>query len=92
MKRTTKYVAFDVHQATTVASVRDDSGRVLARSVLETSTRLIELNGSGQRAHNGVWTSLPVTGHVDTPRAPGCALSTHKKVNIIRCSGLTTCT
>ncbi len=29
MKRTTKYVAFDVHQATTVASVRDDSGRVL---------------------------------------------------------------
>ena len=36
MKRTTKYVPFDVHQATTVASVRDDSGRVLARSVLET--------------------------------------------------------
>ena len=36
MKLTTKYVAFDVHQATTVASVRDDSGRVLARSVLET--------------------------------------------------------
>ena len=36
MKRTTKYVAFDVHQATTVASVRDDRGRVLARSVLET--------------------------------------------------------
>ena len=33
MKRTTKYVAFDVHQATTVTSVRDDSGRVLARSV-----------------------------------------------------------
>ncbi len=36
MKRTTKYVGFDVHQATTVASVRDDSGRVIARSVLET--------------------------------------------------------
>ncbi len=36
MKRTTKYMAFDVHHATTVASVRDDSGRVLARSVLET--------------------------------------------------------
>jgi len=35
MKRATKYVAFDVHQATTVAAVRDDSGRVLARSVLE---------------------------------------------------------
>ena len=36
MKPTTKYVAFDVHQATTVASVRNASGRVLARSVLET--------------------------------------------------------
>ncbi len=68
MKRTTKYVAFDVHQATTVASVRNDSGRVLARSVLETSTRLIVHNSCGQRAHNGVWTSLWVTGHVDTPR------------------------
>jgi len=36
MKRTTKYVAFDVHQATTVASVREESGRVIARSVLPT--------------------------------------------------------
>jgi len=36
MKRTTKYVALDVHQATTAASVRDDSGRVIARSILET--------------------------------------------------------
>ena len=36
MKRATKYVAFDVHQATTVALVLDDSERVLARSVLET--------------------------------------------------------
>ena len=32
MKRTTKYVAFDVHQATTVASVRNDSGRPRAYS------------------------------------------------------------
>ncbi len=36
MKRTTKYVAFDVHQATTVASVREESGRVIARSVVPT--------------------------------------------------------
>src|SRR5438093_12902497 len=36
MKRTTKDVAFDVHQATTVASVREESGRVIARSVLPT--------------------------------------------------------
>jgi hypothetical protein len=33
MKRTTKYVGLDVHQATIVASVRDDSGRILARSM-----------------------------------------------------------
>lgn len=32
MKRTTKYVALDVHQASTVASVREESGRVIARS------------------------------------------------------------
>ena len=36
MKRTTKYVALDVHQATTVVSVREESGRVIARSVLPT--------------------------------------------------------
>jgi hypothetical protein len=36
MKRTTKYVGFDVHQASTVASVREASGRVIARSVLPT--------------------------------------------------------
>lgn len=31
MKRTTKYVALDVHQATTVASVRWETGWVIAR-------------------------------------------------------------
>jgi transposase len=36
MKRTTKYVALDVHQATTVAAVREQSGRVIARSILPT--------------------------------------------------------
>jgi transposase len=36
MKRTSKYVALDVHQATTVASVRGASGRVIARSILPT--------------------------------------------------------
>lgn len=36
MRRTRKYVALDVHQATTVASVREGSGRVIARSVLPT--------------------------------------------------------
>jgi transposase len=41
MKRTTKYVALDVHQAMTVASVRVDSGRVIARSVLPTEESAI---------------------------------------------------
>lgn len=43
MKRSTKHVGVDVHQATTVSTVRDDSGRVLARSVLPTeATPLVE--------------------------------------------------
>ena len=32
MKRTTKYAALDVHQTTTLASVREEGGRVIARS------------------------------------------------------------
>jgi len=36
MKRTSKHVALDVHQATTVASVREESGRVIARTILPT--------------------------------------------------------
>jgi transposase len=43
MKRTTKYVGLDVHQATTVASVRQRSGRVIARAILPTeATALAE--------------------------------------------------
>ena len=36
MKRNTKYVGLDVHQAMTVATVRGQGGRVIARSVIET--------------------------------------------------------
>lgn len=36
MKRTIKYVGLDVHQATTVAAVREAAGLVIARSVLPT--------------------------------------------------------
>ena len=36
MQRSTKYVGLDVHQASTVVSVREDSGRVIARSVVPT--------------------------------------------------------
>ncbi len=41
MKRTTKYVALDVHQATTVASVRAEGGRVIARTMLPTEAPAI---------------------------------------------------
>jgi transposase len=36
MRRTTKYVGLDVHQATTVASVREESGRLIARGIVAT--------------------------------------------------------
>lgn len=46
MKRTTKYVGLDVHQATTVVSVRDASGRVIVRCVLPTEgAALLEFFG-----------------------------------------------
>lgn len=47
MRLSTKYVALDVHQASTAVSVRDDSGRVIARSVLQThGPSLVEFLGS----------------------------------------------
>src|SRR3970282_959177 len=36
MTRATKYVALDVHQATTLAAVRAETGRVIARTILPT--------------------------------------------------------
>jgi hypothetical protein len=36
MKSSTKYVGLDVHQATTVATVRESSGKIIARSILPT--------------------------------------------------------
>jgi transposase len=41
MKRSPKYVALDVHQATTVASVREPGGRVIARAVVPTEARAL---------------------------------------------------
>jgi transposase len=46
MKRTTKYVGLDVHQATTVACVREESGRILTRAVVPTEeTAILEFFG-----------------------------------------------
>jgi transposase len=36
MRSSTKYVGLDVHQATTIATVRESSGKVIARSILPT--------------------------------------------------------
>ncbi len=41
MKRNSKYVGLDVHQAMTAVTVRAECGRVIARSVIETSERSI---------------------------------------------------
>jgi len=41
MKRNSKYVGLDVHQAMTVATVRTEGGRVIVRSVMETSEAAI---------------------------------------------------
>ena len=43
MKRTAMYVGLDVHQATTIAVVREESGRVIAREIVPTeATALTE--------------------------------------------------
>ena len=49
MKCTTKYMALDVHQATTVASVREERGRVIARSVVPTEEAALVEFFSGMR-------------------------------------------
>jgi len=41
MTRSTKYVALDVHRASTVASVREETGRVIALMVLPTDERTL---------------------------------------------------
>ena len=41
MKRTTKYVGLDVHQASTVSSVREEGGRVIARTIMPTEASAI---------------------------------------------------
>jgi len=41
MKRTPKYVGLDVHQATTVAAVREEAGQVIARTLVPTEQRAL---------------------------------------------------
>ena len=49
MTRTDKYVALDVHQATTLASVRSATGQVIARSVLPTEAPAVVAFFRGMR-------------------------------------------
>ena len=49
MQRTTKYVALDAHQATTVAAVRAANGRVIARTILPTEEPAIVAFFRGMR-------------------------------------------
>ena len=49
MKRTTKYVALDVHQATTVVSVREANRRVVARAIIPTEAGAISEFFAGMR-------------------------------------------
>ncbi len=72
MKRSTKYVAFDVHQTTTVASVREESGRVIAerrarwvRSKTRTSTTL----RCGTRSCTGASRMTSSAGRRNTDRS-----------------------
>ena len=41
MKRTTKYVFLDVHQATTTGTVREESGRIVARTIVPTESKAL---------------------------------------------------
>ena len=44
MKRSTKYVGLDVHQASTICSVREEGGRVIARMIVPTErSAIVEL-------------------------------------------------
>jgi len=49
MTRSSKYVGLDVHQATTVSTVRDDAGRVLARTVVPTEAEALREFFRGMR-------------------------------------------
>ncbi len=40
-KQTAKYVGLDVHQASTVSSVREEGGRVIARTIVPTKASAI---------------------------------------------------
>ena len=66
MKRTPKYVGLDVHQATTVTAVLEESGRVIARSVVPTEATAILDFCRGMRG--AVHVALEEGTHAGGPR------------------------
>jgi hypothetical protein len=72
MKRTTKYAALDVHQTTTLASVRGESGGVMARATLPTEERAIVEFFRGMRGRVHVTFEGRDAGAV-APRSAGSA-------------------
>ena len=48
-----QYLAFDVHQATVVASLRDESGKVVLRATMATEAKVILafVRNAGPRVH-----------------------------------------
>ena len=55
MRCSSKYVGLDVHEATTLATVRESSGRIIARSILpteEAALLLTSLQTVFMREHN----------------------------------------
>ncbi len=59
MKRTTRYVGLDVHQEATVASVREQRGRMFARAILPTESSALTEFFSGMRGSVHVAFGLP---------------------------------
>jgi transposase len=53
MKQAIQYLAFDVHQSTSVASLRDESGQILFRGTVATEAKAIVtlVKGCGPRVH-----------------------------------------
>jgi hypothetical protein len=56
MKRTSKHVGLDVHQSTTVATVREGNGRVIARAILATEAEALTAFMRGMRG--SIWVAF----------------------------------
>ena len=79
MKRMIKYVGLDVHQATTVVSVRDGSGRVILRCVLPTED-------AGLLEFFGLMRGAVHVAFEEGPRRSGCTTCCFRWSNASSCA------